>query len=280
MNHAFKCNLITSRRGIGKYTWPCICTAFVQDCANTNDKNCRAAVSATAILRFKTAIKHCDIALNESDNTLKIDEKQKQLFQKARVAALLAIQREKEREERMNARSNAEEQLQKQLASRKVTMGLPLFTQQRKYPRTRPELDQNRMYWPVLMLYPAEAIGIDGIGDQSDYLEQVAEDATIADLLDTVFPPGAPPPEWDKTGMFADNRNIDVLFRQDWTMACEDADSDDERDFVGSTLGPDEVGPWRALPKNSTVKQAIAKNGYVVPLFPVFYCVPKNVHLS
>ncbi len=209
------------------------------------------------------------------------DKDQKLLFEKTKRAAEEARQREESRTSRAEKRKQEEEARLKTraeiLRQRGITMGMPLFAQQRKYTRKEPSVVDGKLYWPVLMVYPEEVVGD---SDQSDYLEEVSEDATLADIVATVFPAGAPVPPWDNRAAYRDHTQLEVLFRQEWTMPEDEADSDDERSYVGSLRGPDEVGAWRTLPLSCTVRRALATTGYVVPLFPVFYVVPRGKYLS
>ena len=241
---------------------------------------CSAAVSATAISRFEKAISHCDAALEAIRSGLG-DEKQRKLFETTKRIAKEAREREEASAARAEKRKLDEVVRRKSqdemLRKRGVTMGMPLFAQQRKYTRQEPNVIDGKVYWPVLLLYPEEVVG--GC-DKSDYLEEVSEDATLADIVATVFPAGAPAPPWDKRGAYRDHTQLEVLFRQEWTMPKDEADSDDERSYVGSMRGPEEVGVWRTLPVTDTLSRAVATKGYVVPLFPVFYIVPRGAYLS
>ncbi len=244
----------------------------------------RAALSATAIQRFDKAIAHCEKGIDLFRGTSKESEEQRALFEKAKQNAQSLKEKEEHKLETMEEKKISEERAEKRrqeiLMRRGVTMGLALFAQQRSYSRTIPKMTENEISWPVLLLYPEEAVGVPGAGDQSDYLEEVHEDTIMLDLLRTVFPPGEDCPEWDKQRAYSEYSKLEVLFRADWTMTEEEADSDDERHYVGSVRGPEEVGSWRTLKTTDTLRQVLSTNGYIVPLFPVFYVVPKGTYLS
>lgn len=206
------------------------------------------------------------------------------LFAKAKKNAealkTVEVLRADRAEERRKREQQITERRSETLKQRGITMGLPLFSQQRSYVATTPTVSGGEVTWPLLLVYPEEAIGGAGVGDQSDYLEQVSEEALIGDILAAVFPDENPRPGWDVNGRYRNHMGLDVLFREEWTLAARDADSDDERNYVGSTRGPEEVGCWRTVDKSLPLRKALALKGYVVPLFPVLYVVPRGVKLS
>lgn len=234
-------------------------------------------------MRFDDAIMHCNRAMATLKNGSADQREQKGVFEKTKKTAEIAKKREDERFKSLARKKNAEEAVvvskRNALSRRSITMGLPLFSQQRSYSQKGPLIVEDSVHWPVLLLYPEEAIGVPGIGDQSDYLEKVSENATLEELLATVFPPGESAP-WDRRGLYKDFRQLEVLFREDWTYTEDEADSDDEEYFVGSMRGPEEVGAWKTIPVSSTLRQALATRGYVVPMFPVLYVVRKGTYLS
>jgi tetratricopeptide (TPR) repeat protein len=248
----------------------------------------RAAVAANKLEKFDKAAAHCAAALatlhalglaKSADAAAMAGEKMKaavglELQAAAREAQKLADE----------AEAAATSEMARALEKRRVKMGLPLFSQQRSYTATDPVFDEQGgsagdtgdrlVLWPVLVVYP-EVSGT-SIGEQSDYLKQVSEDATMDDLVATLFPDDAPPPPWDVSGAYgvAPDR-LAAEYRVRWTMPVEEADSDDERDFVGSTFGPDDVGPWKRVSRSTTIAQLIARQDYIVPKFPVIYLIPK-----
>lgn len=243
--------------------------------------NYRAGMSCVAIGKYEDAIAYCNsgIGIKGCDNA------QKLAFYKLKQGAQVARKREEDSLARAEARKNTAEQhaatRRQKMQERGIVMGMPLLSQQRSYKHKEAAIRDGKVYWPVLLVYPEEAIGVNGTGDQSDYLEQVSEDATLQDLISIVFPNNNNnSPEWDRRGIYKKNSSFEVLFRQEWTLEEEYADSDDETSYVGSTRGPDEVGAWRSLDLSHTLRKAISTRGYVVPLFPVFFVVPKGTYLS
>jgi tetratricopeptide (TPR) repeat protein len=245
----------------------------------------RAALCANYLQKFDKALMHSDAGLSllqfngmgrSLDATLFT-----QLRETAKSGRDKAVAEEEAAQKRKLRMEAASFTMSQALTKRRVTMGLPLFSQQRKYSRKYPVFgdhggDGNAgeavVVWPVLVVYP----DVRGIGcDQSDYLEQVSEEATIADVIASLFPEHTPPPPWDLSGAYSRRAdNLIAQYRPDWTMRAIDADSDDERDFVGSNLGPDDVGPWKSVSHSTSIAQLVSKSDYIVPLFPVIYVVP------
>jgi Cns1/TTC4 Wheel domain len=247
----------------------------------------RAAVAANGLRKFDIAAAHCAAALSmlraqklgdSADGAAIACEERKAVAGMELEAAKCEARCRQNKKE-----ISAEMEMSRALAKRGVTMGLPLFAQQRGYATTEPFFDRDggsaggtdhqRLLWPVLVVYP-EVAGT-GVGEQSDYLEQVSEDATVNDLLGALFPDGAPPPLWDVSGAYsrAPHRLV-AEYRARWTMSADDADSDDEREFVGSTLSPDKMGPWKRVSRSTTIAQLIARSDYILPMFPVIYIIP------
>jgi Cns1/TTC4 Wheel domain len=237
----------------------------------------RAAVSANALGKYDKAVAHCNAGLQ----ALKTGN-----HQQVGDAALLRsekrkAERELEREVSAARRRGANEEsaasarrrLELALSKRNIKMGLPFYSLQRKYRVTAPgfqDANSDVLIWPVLIIYPDAQHH--GSYEQSDYLEQVCEDATMDDIIATVLPPGAPPAPWDDSGMYchlADS--LEVRYRTAWTKTLDEADSDDEREFVGSSLGEMDMGEWRTISRSATLAQLLGRKDYVVPLFPVIY---------
>lgn len=243
-----------------------------------------AILSANAIAKFETAIAHCDAGLSFLKKQAAQDRGTIALFksESGKASAGITAREAKEVEERERKEMSEEFVAARQslLQKRKVTMGLPLFSQQRKYPRTKPVVEEGGLLWPLLLIYPEEAVGRDS-GDQSDYLESVSEKSTMSDIIATIFPGGGSPlPPWDVCHRYQDATSLEILYRKDWTMPQDEADSDDEANYVGSMRGPEEVGSWITVSKTARLCDLLAKRDYVVPLFPVLYIVPKGCRLA
>lgn len=246
----------------------------------------RAAVCCVQLRNFKLALKHCDEGLSSLQRVGMGKSADLALFSRLQKAARFehdnAVAEETARRKRMERAESKTNAISQSLAKRGVTMGLPIFAQQRGYSQISAVLEESAdgdarkepsVAWPLLVVYP-DVVGT-GVGDQSDYMERVSEDATIDDVIVSLFPNGAPPPPWDVSGAYS--RRADKLvaqYRTDWTMRKDDADSDDERDFVGSNLGPNDVGPWKSIPRSTSIAKLVRRPDYIVPLFPVFYVVP------
>jgi len=247
-------------------------------------KTRRAMFCAVNLGKFDDALRHCDhgIALlsRESSDRLKADlrvfRQQRKEIEKSRETL---TKREVERGERAQKEDEKRQALELMMQSCKVKRGLPLFAQQRRYPNTHPVEKHGVWYWPVLLIYPEEVVG-PGLGDQSDFIGEVAENAAMRDILGSVFAEDVPPPAWDTNRMYCTAQKLEVLFRADWTMRIEDADSDEENNFCGSMLGRDELGHWTNVSPSSTLREVLARRDYIMPMFPVFYVVPTGTHLT
>jgi len=151
---------------------------------------------------------------------------------------------------------------------RNLRVGPPLYAGAMRRTLARPYLDEDAcMHWPVLLLYPQHA--------QSDFLEDVAESASIGDVLAAVFPRGAPRAPWDERGEYRAD-NVDVFFKTNpckplkfaewWTRAAEAEGAKDT--FQTSRLV--------LVPPHAPLLFALVQPGYVVADIPAFYVVPRS----
>lgn len=236
----------------------------------------RAVQSAVALKKFDKAISHCEAATRAESGCKPEDLRwfrgqrrtaEKQLETDIMVEQNRALSSKKLKEDGMN--------LIAALAARNVTMGYPLFAQQRRYSRVDPTFDRDSdvMFWPVLLVYPD--LTLSDAREQSDYVEEVCEDARICDVLDVVFPEDGTAPRWDVTGIYSSNRScLRAFYRVQWTKPLNDATVANDCAFVGSSLGPEDMGGWKRLDSNMTIAQVTSSSDYIVPLFPVLYIVP------
>lgn len=158
-------------------------------------------------------------------------------------------------------------------------MGLPLFSQQRKYSSSEPVEREGVWYWPVLLVYP-EDVACPGNGDQSDFLEEIAETTNMEEIIEWIFGEGVAPPSWDRNRVYRSASGLQMRYRTEWTMKLEDADSDDEDTFCGSTLPHDELGHWIDVNNRTTLGDLLSMKNYITPMFPVLYVVPRGIELG
>jgi tetratricopeptide (TPR) repeat protein len=243
----------------------------------------RAAVAANALGKHKIAHAHCTAGLlalgasrRDCANDVSLLRAQQRVAEKQLEREVVVARRKALSDDKVRA---ARRGLETALLKRRVRMGLPLYSLQRSYKVTTPtfqDANSDVLLWPVMVLYPDA--GTSGSGEKSDYLEQVCEDTTMDDIVATVLPTGAPPPSWDKYGMYALLADtVEVRYRTSWTKALEDADSDDEREFVGTSQGEGEMGDWKTISRQSSLAELLRRSDYVVPMFPVIcLCLPNQ----
>ena len=89
------------------------------------------------------------------------------------------------------------------LEARGIRVGPPLFGGRGH----KPSLDADgRLTWRLVLIYPES--------DQSDLVEVVSEDDTLAEYLDGMFGADAPPLPWDAAGAYARNA-LEVYYQAD-----------------------------------------------------------------
>lgn len=243
----------------------------------------RASLCATNIEKFAVARQHCEQALTLLHRTSASDSAKKNdiaLFKKQLDIIQAHVSKEQQRDraraDRKAATQLTQQGVEQMYSTLNVTKGAPLFGQQRRYAKIQPTKEDDEWLWPILLVYPEE-ITSPGMGDQSDYLEDVSANATIHDILVSVFSQGRA--EWDITGAYTDIDSLEARFRVGWTVPVDELEDEDRDTWCGSLLPPDEVGKWISLPREMTVAELVSHPRYVIPLFPLLYVVPRHVKL-
>lgn len=244
----------------------------------------RALLCALQLENFEVAQRHCETGLNLAhENESAQGRRDTALFRQQQSAIEKAmgnsIKYQRERESRLQVEKTRKERVTSMIRSRGITMGLPLFSQQRRYSSLEPVERDSAWYWPVLLIYP-EDVACPGNGDQSDFLEDIAETTTMEDILQWIFGEDVPPPAWDMNRAYTSAGGLQMRYRTEWTMKLEDADSDDEESFCGSTIPADELGHWIDVSNATTLRELLGKRNYITPMFPVLYVVPRGIELQ
>ncbi|CDF33459.1 unnamed protein product [Chondrus crispus] len=244
----------------------------------------RAVLCAVALEKFDVALRHCDEGENVvTANNSAQGRRDVALFKQQRWVMMKAMEKsnsyQSEKERTLQVERARKEKIALMVDERGITMGLPLFSQQRRYSCTEPRERDGVWHWPVLLVYPEE-IARPGGGDQSDFLEDVAETTKIEEILEWIFGEEVEAPSWDVNRVYRSTNSLQMRYRTEWTLKIEDADSDEEESFCGSTLPEDEIGHWMDVSSSSSLKDVLRKRNYIVPLFPVFYVIPREIELG
>lgn len=222
----------------------------------------RAAVAATQLEQFDTALRHTTLAIT--------------LCKKQPASAdLAALQRQRSVIDRAKSASESRAKHQTELAERTgnadamivdrgLRIGRALYAQQHEYRHTRVRRVDGKWSWPILLVYPTT-----DYGEQSDYIECVAEDASVADLMGLVFGQGDPP-WWDVRRLY---RHVDLLHAR---VRVDTRDDGNDRDDGSEGWRLDDGGKWLVLASDVSIAQLVARDDYVVPLYPVLQIVPKS----
>lgn len=140
----------------------------------------------------------------------------------------------------------------------------------------KPVLEGDAVLWPVMLWYP-EAM-------QHDTIEAFHEQHCLADHLDVMFGPTAPPLQWDDSGDYTRQR-IQLYYL---SYAAQAITEDELSEFLhGGWPDPqsEEEGPsrygqkaasWVQVPESLSLAEVLAREDYVVPGIPVFFVVPEG----
>jgi len=151
---------------------------------------------------------------------------------------------------------------------RNIRVGPPLYATAMRRTAARPYLDADEcMHWPVLLLYPQFS--------QTDFVEDVAESASLGDVLAAVMPRGAPRAAWDTRGEYVEG-NVDVFFK---THPCAPLKFAEWWTRAAEAEGAQET--WQTsrlvlVPPHAPLLFALIQPGYVVADIPCFYVVARS----
>lgn len=135
----------------------------------------------------------------------------------------------------------------------------------------------SRIEFPAIVFYPEASM-------QQDQLQRVGEDDAIADHLDAMFGPDAPPLEWDAAGNYSRDRVRLYYLSNAAKPLDEDAlteslyggwpagDRDEERP---SRYG-DKAATWTLVDERKTLGDVLREPGCVVPGIPVFFALSEG----
>eukprot|EP00792_Barthelona_sp_PAP020_P006674 TRINITY_DN3052_c3_g6_i1.p1 TRINITY_DN3052_c3_g6~~TRINITY_DN3052_c3_g6_i1.p1 ORF type:complete len:402 (-),score=136.55 TRINITY_DN3052_c3_g6_i1:48-1253(-) len=158
-----------------------------------------------------------------------------------------------------------------------VKLGRPLIPRQRTLPFNEITFDdQGEMFSPILIMYPEY--------NQTDYLQNVHNKATIQDIGLTLFGPNSPPADWD-TGKMYDSESVEFFFQLNWTSpycALFDKDADLNmplEDLVNEYTTSIQVSGKQSLvrlKRDYTLEKIVTHPAYITPLFPLLICLSKR----
>ena len=151
---------------------------------------------------------------------------------------------------------------------RDIVVGPPLYAGGMRRTLAQPYVDEDEcMHWPVLLLYPQHST--------SDFLEEVAESASIGDILAAVLPRGGRRPDWDSAGEYSED-NVDVFYK---TNPCKPLPVEEWWTRAADERGAETT--WQTsrlvrVPPIAPLLFPISRPGYVVADIPVFYVVARS----
>jgi tetratricopeptide (TPR) repeat protein len=224
----------------------------------------RAAKACLALGRAAACLDYCEAgSLADADNAGAFDALVKEAREAVARQDRMAAQSAKEAAEREASLAR----VRAACTERGLRVGPPVFNSMKRT-RAEPYVDaEGGLHWPVLLLYPETS--------QSDYLEDVPESATIADVLAHMMMP----PPWDAGGAHVP-ANIDVFFR---THVCKPIPMQQAWTSVAEEAGPEEA--WRTsrmvrVPHDCPLLAPLLQAEYVIADIPVFYIVARKTSQS
>lgn len=230
----------------------------------------RAAKSCLALGRATAAIGFCEVgrmASSSSTDPVNIDP-----FEPLSKEAADLLQRQ----ERIAAKTKLElanrakqlDKVRNACKSRGLRVGPPLYSGGMRRTLAMPYVDSENdlLHWPLLLLYPQY--------NTSDFLEDVCETATIADIVSHVFPADSRA-GWDVNGEYTEN-NVDVFFK---TNACKPLPSEEWWTRTAEDKEPEETWLTQRMvrvPHHAPLLLPLLQPSYVIADTPLFYVVARS----
>ena len=267
----------------------CVARASTAACARVGTPH--PSVSLEFILQAYLALGRAVTALDIAQLGLEAEPSNAVLITLAAEAtAARNVQRANEAATRVElaAREASLSEVRAAASARGVRVGPPLFQDQRRtaalpYVSPAGSDDAGALHWPVLLLYPEYGT--------SDYLEDVAEGAQIAALLDVVLPDGGAAAAWDRRPGEYTASNVAVFMRTNmvvpgplasaWAVATPggnssaDADATDV-DSIAPLGATDLRRRWLLVQRSAVLGEVLSHPEYVVPDVPVLYVVART----
>eukprot|EP00775_Hariotina_reticulata_P012859 gene12859-12986_t len=195
-------------------------------------------------------------------------------------AAKELLQIQQEHKDQKAAQAAAREQAlapARQLAAALSLKGYKITLPQVHVGTRKPYLgaDDGAIHWPVLLMYPETG--------QQDVIEDWHEDDSVADHLNVMFGPDAPPLEWDDSQEYTRDR-VQLCFLShagptltqeqlvqalhgEWPELSEDA---------GLKRHGQGASHWATVDENMTLKDVLLQPNHLVPGVPLFWVLARG----
>ncbi|PAV21144.1 40S ribosomal S7 [Pyrrhoderma noxium] len=163
--------------------------SVLRDCSAAITLNSRQSKAYYRSAQALMALGRPDEALDACQRCLEFDPDNlgvKALGERARKLQEAKEKKERERKERLEREEQERRLFQYAFKERGLR---PISQQSDSDGIHKPHFEENSLIMPAFFLYPQYA--------QSDVVPSFHEDTRFGDLLDTMFPPNAPPPDWD-----------------------------------------------------------------------------------
>eukprot|EP00286_Rhodomonas_abbreviata_P009667 CAMPEP_0181336852 /NCGR_PEP_ID=MMETSP1101-20121128/27667_1 /TAXON_ID=46948 /ORGANISM="Rhodomonas abbreviata, Strain Caron Lab Isolate" /LENGTH=428 /DNA_ID=CAMNT_0023447229 /DNA_START=9 /DNA_END=1296 /DNA_ORIENTATION=- len=237
----------------------------------------RAGKALAALYKWQLAIQKFEDGLkvdpeNKDMKKLLEETKKKHAAQQQEVK-----KKEMEKAKSLVADSSKTRAARKAIEERGVTLGEAVGGQ-----NVDASVDDNgHIHWPVLVVYDEF--------DQSDFVQDVHEGTTVEEIMQMIFDPSQPPPDWDVERRYkVESVRVYYATHQCKELATGKKKVKSDEDFIGSLLaGSDRKDAADDYARASKSQYVVARNtkalcevlveeGHVVPGFPVLHVVCKD----
>ncbi|KAK9907556.1 hypothetical protein WJX75_005927 [Coccomyxa subellipsoidea] len=215
----------------------------------------------------------CELAAQICSNGLTIDGSATEL-QQLQSQAESQLQAAAAAKQREAARAMAERAPAKKLASELLRRQYQVGRPQMSVGDHKPYVDEDGVvHWPLLLLYPESM--------QMDAVEDASEQDTLADQLDIMFSPQAPPLKWDRDHEYTRD-SVEVYYLSHAAEALPLADlaealhsgwpKSKDQEAMPSPYGK-HAAKWVRVHEEHSLQDVLRELGHVIPGVPVFFIV-------
>ncbi|KAK9833531.1 hypothetical protein WJX81_002203 [Elliptochloris bilobata] len=233
----------------------------------------RAARAATALGDFECAAAACDSGLALDPDSPDFRSLRDSAAKQAAARKVSSVTVDVAAEQRAAAEAAAARAPARHLAQVILNRGWRVGLPQLSVGTCKPILDADgQVHWPLMFVYPESM--------QTDVVEDAAESDTLADHLDAMFAPDAPPLQWDAAGEYTRAR-LELYYL---AHAAAPLGLDELTEALhgcwpagAADGGPQRYGPraarWVRVREAATLCEVLAAPDFVAPGLPVFFVV-------
>jgi tetratricopeptide (TPR) repeat protein len=210
----------------------------------------RATKAAYELRKYEEALKYSELGLAKEPSNKTLEREK--IKAENQIKALKEVEEKKKSLQTEEALKNRK--FNKTLNDKGIVIGQLLFEVQKRE-TSKPYVDEeNKIHWPIMFIYEEYT--------QIDFIEDFAEDHTLGEHLDVMFPPNEFA-DWDVYKKYT-RESIEVYAVLNQVTPIDPSKKTDKR--------PRKV----RIKETSNLLKVLQHQEYVVPGRPIFYVISAN----